>query len=156
MPISELAMFQIIEENEELRASRAALYDALQHTRNVARKAVIPDADQDDALRKIADIALRAKNLVDALLIAGHVRGMEIADEEILDLAKAAGGWHCLSPEGQVRWIGARKRASVQEAKSLREHGATVLALNTKLAERTDPFSFPSDTLSSHDESSTP
>lgn len=142
MPASNEALIRIAEEVEELQVKHSVLYDALAHVRNIARQGVIPDADQAEALRKIADTALRAKQSVDGLLVAGHLRGMEIADEEILALADAAGGWHFLTPEGKVRWLGARKRASVQEAKSLREHGATVLALNAKRETMDDPFHF--------------
>lgn len=108
--ITDDTLVALAEEIEELRASRALLYDALAHVRNIAKQGVIPGADMPEALRKIADKALRVKQLCDGLMVAGHVKGMEIADEEIVALAKAAGGMSFLSPEGQMQWIGARKR----------------------------------------------
>jgi len=57
----------------------------------------------------------------------------EIVDEEIMDLAQAAGGFYHLTPEGKARYVAARKSASVAEAKSLRAHGEDLLSTNHHL-----------------------
>lgn len=109
--ITDETLVALAERLEELEARSELLYSTLLHIRAVARKAVIPGADMAEQHRKIADLALGAKNQCDGLLVAGHLRGMEIADEEIVALAKAAGGFNFLTPEGKIKYIGARKRA---------------------------------------------
>lgn len=123
--INDSTLIALAEEIEELRASRALLYDTCAHLRNIARQAVIPGADMPEALRKIADKALKAKQLCDGLMVAAHVKGMEIVDEEIMALAKSAGGMQFLSPEGQLKWIGARKREAKRTGTEAQADGAT-------------------------------
>ena len=130
MPLPDNVALAAAAEMDELRAKYSLLYDALAHVRNVAKQSLLPDADRDEGLRKVTDIALAAKRKCDGLFVAAHVTGMEIVDEEVIALATAAGGFHHLTPDGKIQYIGAMKRASMREAKSLREHGTALLALN--------------------------
>lgn len=138
MPISDEALIQLAEQEEELRARCAVLYDALDHVRNMARNARAPGADAKDGLARIEDRARAAKRLCDSLNGAAHVRGMELLDEEIIELEQAAGGFRFLTPEGQIKYVAARKRATFKALKeaaaeskqSLRAHGTALLRLH--------------------------
>lgn len=103
-------------EADELRVKAAALYDALTHARAIARKALLPDGDMDEALRRVVDVVTRAKDQLDNLNDAAMRKGYELADEEILALAESAGGWHYLTTDGQIRWLGAMKRLAARPA----------------------------------------
>src|SRR3990167_9309874 len=104
----------IFTEADELRVKGAALYDALTHARAIARKAMLPGADQAEALRRAIDVTTDVKHRLDDLNDAAQRRGFEIADEEILALAESAGGWHYLTTDGQLRWMAAQKRIVAQ------------------------------------------
>ena len=116
--ISDAALIGLTEENEEIRAKFAVLYDANDHARRLLKKADLPDADAQDIAAQAATLLNNAKRLVDSLNDAARQKGLEIADEEITALAAAAGGQHFLTAEGQVKWVAARKRASALKPQS--------------------------------------
>ena len=122
-------LIAITEEHEELMARSETLYDAVQHVRAVANKSRLPGADLTEAIDKIHEIASRAKTQCDDLLNAGREKGQEIYDEETMDWLKAAGSFYHLTAEGKRRYVAARKRASMQGALTLRQHGTALLTL---------------------------
>lgn len=130
MTISTDAILAMTDEIEELQARSETLYDALTHAYAVAKKGRLPNADQEEALARVMEIAKKAKDACDDMLSAAHRKGFELYDQETMDWLAAAGSFHQLTAEGKVRYVGARKRASARASKSLRQHGTDALRLN--------------------------
>lgn len=118
MSINAESLIAAIEESDELRAKGLVLRDACDHAHRVARQALLPNADYPEICARVREVLDTARKLCDSLNDAQHRKGYEIADEEIIVLAKAAGGWHFLAGEAQIRWLAARKRAALYESRN--------------------------------------
>lgn len=114
MTINADSLIAAIEELDEVRAKHLVLRDAVDHAYRIARKALLPQPDYPELCARVREVLDEARKLCDSLMTAAHRKGYEIADEEILHLAKDAGGWNFLSGEGQIRWLAARKRAAAK------------------------------------------
>ncbi len=113
---SQDAMFGIVERLEELEARSAYLWDEMDHARKLLRKADLPNADAQDIAAQAAMRLQTAQRRCDDMLNAERIKGMEISDAEVIAWADAAGGHQHLAPEAQLRYVGARKRATAREA----------------------------------------
>lgn len=127
-------MEAIGERYEMLEARSAYLYDALMACRKIAKRGLLPDVDREETLREVWDKVSRTERFLKQVTDADRRTGFTVEQEDAEALAQfAAAGYSmaAMSPEGQLRVIGARKRQSVAEAKTLREHGEALLRLHT-------------------------
>lgn len=118
MTINAESLIAAVEELDEIRAKHLVLRDAVDHAFKIARKALLPDPDYPELCARVREVLDHARSLCDSLNTAAQRKGYELADDEILALAKSAGGWHFLNGEGQIKWLAARKRAALHESRN--------------------------------------
>lgn len=109
---------RLVDEREEMIARSETLYDAMTECRGIARTALMPDHDQDEALTRIVALVDRTRHHLDDLLNAAQKSGSHYdrLDAEAMQWYDAVERqFHLLTPEGKRRVVAARKRADRNE-----------------------------------------
>lgn len=120
-----------VERLEEIEAKALLTYDALASCLRIAKHALLPNGDHEEALTQIRDLVLAKQKLLDdtnRAIFRKPSFALDLEDDEALALADTF-GFHHLKPEQQLRTISARKRRSARESKDLASHGKAMLAL---------------------------
>lgn len=143
--INDETLVKISERLEELEPKCSVLYAALARMRYLADPARLKLDEVGEVLAKIREVAKTATDACDAVTLAEQKQWMDEADAEVMQQMEAAGGYTGLSDTGKLRALAAKKRASRDEAKSLRDHGNALLALQDKQDRPLKLHTFPDD-----------
>lgn len=121
MTINADTLANIVEDREEQIAARETLYDAMTEARSIARAALMPNENQDEALTRIVALTDATRKRLSDMLNAAQKSGphYERLDAEAMQWFEATDRqFHMLSPEGKRRYVACRKREAARQSRN--------------------------------------